>query len=123
MPDDETFPIRELCAARISEWEIEKSRNQHSTQTFVDSVGLTRLQPLVIAVLDRAREADMFFGSPFRDYLLVRGTITAIASMGSVTFRAKEYTALLVLVLLIIQKFYTKKIIICYKVACFFPHF
>ena len=123
MPDDETFPIRELCAARVSEWEINKSRNQHSTQTFVDSVGLTQLQPLVIAVLDRAREADMFFGSPFLHYRLIRGVITAVASMRSVTFRAKEYIALLVLVLLIIQKFYTKRIIICYKVACFFPHF
>jgi len=123
MPDDETFPIRELCAARVSEWETNKSRNQHSTQTFVDSVGLTQLQPLVIAVLDRAREADMLFGSPFLHYRLIRGVITAVASMRSVTFRAKEYIALLVLVLLIIQKFYTKRIIICYKVACFFPHF
>ena len=123
MPDDETFPIRELCAARVSEWETNKSRNQHSTQTFVDSAGLTRLQPLVIAVLDQAREADMLFGSPFRHYRLVRGTITAIVLMGSVTFRAKDYVVLLVLVLLIIQKFYTKRIIICYKVACFFPQF
>jgi len=78
---------------------------------------------LVIAVLDRAREADMFFGSPFLHYRLIRGVITAVASMRSVTFRAKEYIALLVLVLLIIQKFYTKRIIICYKVACFFPQF
>ena len=123
MPDDEKFPIRELCAARVSEWEINKSRNQHSTQTSVDSVGLTRLQPLVIVVLDQARETDMLFGSPFLHYRLIRGAITAVARMESVTFRAKEYVALLVLVLLIIQKFYTKRIIICYKVACFFPQF
>src|SRR6267143_1070053 len=123
MPDDETFPIRELCAARVSEWETNKSRNQHSTQTFVDSVGLTQLQPLVIVVLDQAREPDMFFGSPFLHYRLIRGTMTAIALTGFVTFRAKEYIVLLVLVPLIIQKFYTKRIIICYKVACFFPQF
>ena len=97
MPDDEKFPIRELCAARVSEWEINKSRDQHSTQTSVDSVGLTRLQPLVIVVLDQAREPDMFFGSPFLHYRLIRGTITAIALMGSVTFRATEYIVLLVL--------------------------
>ena len=78
---------------------------------------------MVIVVLDQAREPDMLFGSPFLHYRLVRGTITAIPWMGSVTFRAKEYVALLVLVLLIIQKFYTKRIIICYKVACFFPQF
>ncbi len=78
---------------------------------------------MVIVVLDQAREADILFGSPFRHYRLIRGAITAVARMESVTFRAKEYIALLVLVLLIIQKFYTKKIIICYKVACFFPQF
>jgi len=65
----------------------------------------------------------MFFGSPFLHYRLIRGTITAVARMDSVTFRAKEYIVLFVLVLLIIQKFYTKRIIICYKVACFFPQF
>ena len=78
---------------------------------------------MVIVVLDQAREADMLSGSPFLHYRLVRGTIAAIPWMGFVTFRAKEYVALLVLVLLIIQKFYTKRIIICYKVACFFPQF
>src|SRR6266403_1084547 len=66
MPDDQKFPIRELCAARVSKWEISKSRNQHSTQTSVDSVGLTRLQPLVIVVLDQAREPGMFFPTVLR---------------------------------------------------------
>ena len=65
----------------------------------------------------------MFFGSPFLHYRPIRRAITAVAWMRSVTFRAKDYIVLLVLVLLIIQNCYTKRIIICYKVACFFPQF
>ena len=82
MPGDEKFPIPELCDARVSGWEISKSRNQPSTQNFVDSVELTRIQPLVIAVLDRAREVGMLFGSSFRHYRLIRRAITEVAWMG-----------------------------------------
>jgi len=82
MPGDEKFPIWELCIARVSEWENDKSCNQSSTQKFVDSVELTRLQSLVLAVLKQAREAVMLFGSSFRHYHLIRGPITAVAWMG-----------------------------------------
>ena len=82
MPGDEKFPIPELCDARVSGWEISKSRNQPSTQNFVDSVELTRIQPLVMAVLNQAREAVMLFGSSFRHYRLIRGVTTDLAWMG-----------------------------------------
>ena len=107
MPGDEKFPIPELCDARVSGWEISKSRNQPSTQNFVDSVELTRIQPLVMAVLNQAREAVMLFGSSFRHYRLIRGVTTDLAWMGSVTFRVINHIVLLVLVLLIMKNIYT----------------
>ena len=107
MPGDEKFPIWELCIARVSGWEIDESRNQPSTQKFVDSVELTRLQPLVVVVLDQAREAVMLIGSTFRHYRLIRGVITDLAWMGSVTFRVINHIVLLVLVLLIMKNIYT----------------
>jgi hypothetical protein len=107
MPDDEKFPIRELCVAQVSGWEIDESRNQPSTQKSVDSVELTRLQPLVVVVLDQAREAVMLFGSTFRHYRLIRGAITAVAWMGFVTFRVINHIVLLALVLLMMENIYT----------------
>jgi len=103
MAGDEKFPIWELWVAQVSGWEIDESRNQPSTQKFVDSVELTRLQPLVVVVLDQAREVGMLFGSSFRHYRLIRGAITAVAWMGSVTFRVINHMVKLIPELLIIQ--------------------
>src|SRR6267143_1644860 len=55
MPKSEKFPIRELRIPGVSGWEYNKSGNRRSTQKLVDSVRLTRLQPLVIEVLNEAR--------------------------------------------------------------------
>ena len=44
---------------------------------------LTRLQPLVIEVLNEAREAVMLIRSYFLHYRLIREAITAVAMVGA----------------------------------------
>jgi hypothetical protein len=68
--------------------EINKPRTQTSIQKDADSVRLTRHQPMVIAVLDEAREAVMRFNSFFQHCLLTRGAKIVDVWIGSVTFRS-----------------------------------
>ena len=49
----------------------------------VDSVRLTRLQSLVIEVLNEAREAVMLIRSYFLHYRLIREAINAVAMAGA----------------------------------------
>jgi hypothetical protein len=49
----------------------------------------------------------MLFDCSFRHYRLICRAITAVAWMGSVTFRVINYIVLLVLVLLIMKNIYT----------------
>ena len=83
MPKSEKFPIRELCIPGVSGWEYNKFGNRRSTQKLVDSVRLTRLQPLVIEVLNEARGAVMLIRSYFLHYRLIREAITAVAMAGA----------------------------------------
>ena len=83
MPKSEKFPIRELRIPGVSGWEYNKFGNRRSTQKLVDSVRLTRLQPLVIEVLNEAREAVMLIRSYFLHYRLIREAITAVAMVGA----------------------------------------
>jgi hypothetical protein len=83
MPRSEKFPIRELRLAGVSGWEINRFGNRRSTQKHVDSVRLTRLQPLVIALLEEAREAVMLIRSYYLHYRLIREAITVVATVGT----------------------------------------
>jgi hypothetical protein len=88
IPLDGKFPIRELCVSGIPGLETNKSREPPSTQKCADSVRLTRHQPLVIAVLDEAREALMHFNSYFQYCPRTRGAIIVDGWTGSVAFRS-----------------------------------
>ena len=83
MPKSEKFPIRELRIPGVSGWEYNKFGNRRSTQKLVDSVRLTRLQALVIEVLNEARGAVMLIRSYFLHYRLIREAITAVAMVGA----------------------------------------
>ena len=83
MPKSEKFPIRELRIPGVSGWEYNEFGNRRPTQKHVDSVRLTRLQPLVIEVLNEARGAVMLIRSYFLHYRLIREPITAVAMVGA----------------------------------------
>ena len=83
MPKSEKFPIRELRIPGVSGWGYNKFGNRRSTQKLVDSVRLTRLQALVIEVLNEARGAVMLIRSYFLHYRLIREAITAVAMAGA----------------------------------------
>src|SRR6266566_2430307 len=72
MPKSEKFPIRELRIPGVSGWEYNKFGNRRSTQKLVDSVRLTRLQPLAIELLNEAREPVILIRSYFLHYRLIR---------------------------------------------------
>src|SRR5437879_4704206 len=80
MPKSEKFPIRELRIPGVSGWGYNKFGNRRSTQKLVDSVRLTRLQALVIEVLNEARGAVMLIRSYFLHYRLIRVAITAVSN-------------------------------------------
>jgi hypothetical protein len=83
MPRSVKFPIRELRLAGVSGWEINKFGNRRSAQECVDSVRLMRLQSLVIALLEEAREAAMLIRSYYLHYRLIREAIIAVATVGA----------------------------------------
>jgi hypothetical protein len=83
MPRSEKFPIRELRLAGVSGWEINRFGNRRSAQEYVDSVRLMRLQSLVIALLEEAREAAMLIRSYYLHYRLIREAIIAVATVGA----------------------------------------
>jgi hypothetical protein len=83
MPRSEKFPIRELRLAGVSGWETNKFGNRCSAQECVDSVRLMRLQSLVIALLEEAREAAMLIRSYYLHYRLIREAIIAVATVGA----------------------------------------